>query len=164
MLFSANLVFDSYQNMKHLLRIALTPLAFVSLVLGFITGKWLIFGTAAMGLLIFDFVYYSNRKQRIRYWLQGYKEQLEKNGDNEKDAIRSIQKEFCASKYADEHVCRGEYNDVEILITDIIKREYRFERLLSPSSQGNTLENIKDYVKAVADVKIEITNIRKEVL
>lgn len=152
--------------MKHLLRISLTPLAFVSFVLGLITGKWLIFGAIAIGLLVISLVYYSGRKRRIRYWLQGYKMQLEKNGDNEKSAIESIQKEFCASKYTDEQICSKEYSDIETLVRDMIKREFKFERLMqsSVSSQNEMSKSLDDYIKAVANVTMEIRDIKKELL
>ncbi len=151
--------------MKHLIRISLIPLALASFVLGYITGKWLIFGVIAIGLLVFDFVYYSGRKQRIRYWLQGYRGQLEKNGGNENDSLKSIQKEFCASKYADESVCSKEYPDVETLVLDIIKQEFKFKMLIKPSaSSGSVFQNLDDYAEAVTKTKNEIENIKRELL
>src|SRR3989344_5834590 len=115
--------------MRPIVRTLLAPLAILIFISGFVIGQRLIFGTIGAGLLIFSALFYSHRKQRVRYWMQGYKTYLENNGNSEAVAIESVKQEFCASKYADNHVCDSEYQSIETLVEDIIKREFKFERL-----------------------------------
>lgn len=151
--------------MKQLIRLALFPVALVLFIIGFITGKLLFFGVIGGALIIFASLFYSGRKQRIRYWIQRYKTHLENNKENKVTAIQSIQQEFCVSKYADEHICNNKYEDVDSLIQDIIKKEFKFDRLVqSPiSSPNNIQKNILAYKKATGKIKQEITDIKKEI-
>src|SRR3989338_38739 len=152
--------------MKQTLRMLLIPLALVMFILGFVTGRWMLFGVIGIGLLIFTSLFYSGRKQRVRYWIQGYKIQLENNRGNEKAAIEAVRKEFCASKYADDNICNREYQEIGPLVEDMIKREFKFERLVqSPISSPNDIQNnISAYVKAKEKVKREVADVKKEIL
>jgi hypothetical protein len=152
--------------MKRFVRLLLFPLALVLFVIGFVVGELLIFGIIGIALLVFTSFFYSHRKQRVRYWIQGYKTHLENNENNKIDAIKSIQQEFCASKYADNDFCNNEYQNIDTLVEDIIKREFKFEKLVqSPISTPNDIQgNISAYVKAKEKVKHEITDVKKEIL
>lgn len=151
--------------MKQVFRMLLIPLALLMFVAGFITGKWVVFGIIGIGLLTFTSLFYSGRKQRVRYWLQGYKTQLEKSGGNEESALNSVKNEFCASKYAEESICNGEYQDIDKLVEDIIKKEFKFERIIqsSISSPNNLQKDLLAYKKASEKVRIEIATVKKEI-
>ncbi|MCR4337298.1 MAG: hypothetical protein NUV91_05785 [Candidatus Omnitrophica bacterium] len=62
--------------MQNIVRVLLTPVTLAMFFIGFITGHWLIYGIIGAGLLIISFLLYSGRKQRVRYWIQGYKKGL----------------------------------------------------------------------------------------
>lgn len=140
------------------MRILLIPLILAIFIIGLITGKWLIFGIIGIALLIFTSLFYSHRKQRVRYWIQGYKTHLENNKGDKKAAIETIQKEFCLSKYADDSTCNNDYQDIGALVEDIIEREFKFDILLQPPV------DLSAYRKAKENVKHEIDGVEKEIL
>jgi len=152
--------------MKPIIRTSLAPFAILMFIIGFVVGQRLIFSIIGAGLLIFSALFYSHRKQRVRYWIQGYKTYLENNGNNEAVAVESVKQEFCASKYVDDHVCNNEYQNIETLVEDIIKREFRFERLVqSPISSPSDIQgNLLAYTKVVKKVRQEIADVKDEIL
>lgn len=152
--------------MRHILRILMLPLALAMFVIGYVTGNWIVFGIIGVVLLISTSLFYSGRKQRVRYWIQGYKTSLENNGGNHQAALTEIKNEFCASKYADETVCQNEYDNVENLVEDIIQREFKFERLVqAPISSPNDMQkNLSAYAKAKEKMQQEVATVKKEIL
>jgi hypothetical protein len=152
--------------MTQTLRILMLPLALAMFVVGFITGKWIIFGIIGISLIIFTSVFYSGRKQRVRYWIQGYKTLLENNGGDAQTALTTIQKEFCASKYADENVCKNQYDSISTLVEAIIQREFKFERLVQApiSSPNDVQKNLSAYAKAKEKLRKEVASVKKEIL
>ncbi len=152
--------------MKQFVRLLLFPLAIVIFIIGFIVGELLIFGIIGGALLVFSSLFYSGRKQRVRYWIQGYKTHLENNDNNETLAIESVKQEFCKSKYVDDNVCNNKYQDIDTLVEDIIKREFKFERLVqTPASTPNDIKgNISAYAKAKKKLKREIADVKKDIL
>lgn len=152
--------------MKSSIRTLLIPTSLVLIIVGIITGKWLIFGLIAGAILLFSVLFYSHRKQRVRYWVQGYQLSLEKNGGDELGALKDIRDEFCTSKYAEERICKTTYSSLDILVEDIIKCEFKFEVLLQPMSSNpkNIEKNMHAYMKAKGALKKEIEDVKKEVL
>src|SRR3989344_6085423 len=150
--------------MRPVVRTLLAPLAILMFIIGFVVGQWLIFSIIGTGLLVFSALFYSHRKQRVRYWIQGYKTYLEGNGNSVAGAIESVKQEFCAGKYADDQVCNNEYQDIAALVEDIIKKEFKFERLTqSPISSPNDIQgNLLAYMKATKRVRQEIADVKNE--
>lgn len=152
--------------MRQFIRTSLFPLVLVIIVTGFIIGKPLLFGIIGGVLLIFVLFFYSSRKSRMRYWIQGYKTHLEQKENNKQNSISAIQREFCEGKYANKHICGSEYQDIDTLIEDIIKEEFNLARLIlsQTSSPSELQENILAYEKEKKKVKKEVQEVKKEVL
>jgi len=112
--------------------------------------------------LLLNILLYSGRTSRIRYWFQGYKVSLRNNRKAHGLAIKEIQKDFCCGKYGDKDVCNKEYENIDTLVEDIIKREFKFERLIH--SSDHIQKGLLAYQKETERLKMEISKIRKEVL
>jgi hypothetical protein len=138
----------------------------ISVILAFVTGKYLLFFGIAGVLILVSTIFYSGRKQRVRYWLQGYRTQLENNDNNVEMALKVIKQEFCASKYADSDICENTYSDVDTLVLEIIKREFKFHKLLEipPATPEQMRQNLVAYQNAIQKTKNEIIQVKKEKL
>lgn len=147
--------------MKPIVRTSLLPLSIILLVVALITSKWFMFGSLAVVLLIISVFFYSGRKQRIRYWVQGYKNKIESNDGNVKIAIRELQDDFCKSKYANEKVCGSEYENITALIQDVIVIEFGFKKLLKTRT-SSMVQNMDAYLGEVEKLRDEIKAIISE--
>lgn len=141
-------------------RLLLDPLAIIAVVIGIVRGELLIFGLVGVALFILSFLFYSGRRQRVRYWFQGYRMHLRNNGNDRVAAVKSVQREFCAGKYAAEHICSGDYRDIDTLIRDIIHREFKLERIIQSSHDHQA--NLLAYKREIEKVDREIAQIKKE--
>ena len=152
--------------MKSSIRVYLIPSSVVLFVIGLLIGKALIFGIIAVAIIVFSVLFYSHRKQRVRYWIQGYQIYLEKNNGNEVSSPRALKEEFCTSKYAEEKICDNEYSSLDVLVEDIIKREFKFDILLQSRSLDpkDVEKNLAAYMKAKVALRSEIADVKKEVL
>jgi hypothetical protein len=150
--------------MSQLLRLLIIPMSIIPVILAFVTGKYLLFLGIAGALVLVSVIVYSGRKQRVRYWLQGYKNQLENNDNNVEMALQAIKKEFCMSKYADEDICGNTYSDIDTLVLEIIKREFNLKRLLeTPAVTPEQIQqNLVEYRNAIQKIKSEIIQVKKE--
>ena len=152
--------------MKNIIRVLVMPVALIIFLIGFISGYWLICGIIGVGLLCVFFLLYSGRKQRVCYWIQGYKKYLRENGNDKRGAIVAIQKEFCSGKYADEDICSKSYQEIDALVMDIIVKEFKFENLmrLSSDSEDEVHDDMVRYQKELQTLQKEIADVKKEIL
>lgn len=138
--------------MNKVIRILLTPACILFFLIGlFIEPRYLYWAIAVI-LFILDFVFYSGRKQRIRYWLQEYRRYLIKNSGDEKKAITDLLEEFRQSKYGI-NLNVAEYFYIEPLIEEIIIREYKFDKYLraNDESRHNEIQKLRKEIELVKD-------------
>jgi hypothetical protein len=144
------------EKLNPFVRIILISLAVLFLVQGIFIKPHFIYFIISIAFFLFDFIYYSGRKQRIRYWFQGYKKYLINYEGEEKKAIDSLLGDFLHSKYGGD-INSNNYLRIEDLIEAIIIREYKFKTYL----QAN---GITKYNKLILKLHDEIKLIKNEVL
>lgn len=143
------------------IRLALYPFSIILIVYSLFVSNYYL---TALGMvtLVFAALFFSHRKQRIRYWFQGYATNYFRLKDNQA-AIDETQQEFCSSKYANEDVCSNKYSNVKDLIRDIIKLEYKFKSLLEHDGSPSGLErSIKQFAAAKSKLDKEIEEVASE--
>ena len=142
--------------MNKKIRILMTPIAVLFIILGFWLEPRFVYWGISILLFAFNFVFYSGRKQRIRYWFQGYRRYLLSNKGNENKAISNLLEDFCKSKYG-ENLDVAEYFYIEPLIEEIIIREYKFNKYLRNFGEER-------YNKLITKLRKEIELIKNEIL
>ena len=132
--------------MNKKIRILMTPIAVLFIILGFWLEPRFVYWGISILLFAFNFVFYSGRKQRIRYWFQGYRRYLLSNKGNENKAISNLLEDFCKSKYG-ENLDVAEYFYIEPLIEEIIIREYKFNKFLFIKESAKYNRIVKKKIK-----------------
>lgn len=146
--------------MNRIIRIMLTPLAILFLIIGIFLKPHFLYLLIFAIILIFDLLFYSGRKQRIKYWFQEYKKYLSEYGGNKKQAISKLLDDFQKSKYGSD-LDVAEYYYIEALIEEIIIREYKFEQYLHSNGELKYRNLIEKLRKEIASVKKEVINSEK---
>lgn len=142
---------------NQLFRMSLILAVFLLLILGVFLKPHLPYLGGGMFLILVIVVFYSGRKQRIRYWFQGYKNYLAKFNGDEKKAIANLLEEFRSSKYGND-LDVAEYFTIEALIEEIILREYKFNQYLMSNGVDNYRKLLSKLRKEIEIVKREILN------
>jgi chaperonin cofactor prefoldin len=151
---------------KQFIRISIILIFVITIILGFFLSYSILWWSISAITFFSFFLIYSGRKQRILFWFQGYKKHLNRNKVDKKSAISLIQKEFCATKYADEKVCNTNYSDIDLLVTDIILKEFKLAHLLTPinSTPESIQKGIETYEKEYRKIKKDIEEVKKNIL
>jgi len=143
-----------YQKM----RILFLPLAVLAFTLGFILSfKWVFFLIGIITLIAY-FVIYSGRKQRIRYWFQGYVRHLRSNGLDEELALQSLKDDFKKSKHGKDFI-GDDLNSVSILISHIIQLEFKFSKHLANLGVEGLENEVERLQKEVKSIEKEILGV-----
>lgn len=152
--------------MHQIFRLLLLPVSLISFILGFFADSPIYIWVVSFVLVLIYFIQYSGRKQRIRYWIQGYKIYLKKHDGNVDKSMAAILDEFCSSKYADTSICNKQYLDISDLVQNIISKEFHFNSVLSLNSESpeQVQNEMVKLQKLLRKSKKEIQSIKNKIL